>query len=125
MALESRTRAEHGRFPHAAGLRERVVWPWNDEREEVVAAGNAFSWRLVGITSVMPWLVKALFILAKTRRGRRLLFAAGLTVIELARGDRARKLYARAWTSVSDPAIRQGLTQNARRAAQAIRPPRA
>ena len=68
MALEFPTRAERGRLPHAAGLRERVVWPefmyhdpvlerlfdrviredaefqfyaWDDEREEVVAAGNA------------------------------------------------------------------------------------
>jgi hypothetical protein len=70
----------------------------------------------------MPWIVKGLFLLAKTRRGRELLFAAGLGVIELARGDRARKLYAKARTSVNDPAIRQTLTRNARRAAQAIRP---
>ena len=80
-----------------------------------------FSWRLAGITIVMPWIVKGLFILAKTRRGRELLFAAGLAVIELAQSDRARKLYAKARTSVTDPALRQTLARNARRAAQAIR----
>ena len=50
----------------------------------------------------MPWIVKALFILVKTRRGRELLFAVGLAAIELAQGDRARRLYAKARTSVSD-----------------------
>jgi hypothetical protein len=43
---------------------------------------------------LMPWILKALFILARSRRGRRLLFAAGVAAIELAQGDRARKLYA-------------------------------
>jgi hypothetical protein len=69
----------------------------------------------------MPWIVKGLFILVKTRRGRRLLFAVGLAAIELAQGERARKLYAKARTSVTDPALRQTLTRNARRAVQAIR----
>jgi hypothetical protein len=69
----------------------------------------------------MPWIVKALFILVKTRRGRRLLFATGLAMVELARGERARKLYATARTTVTDPALRETLRQNARRAAQAIR----
>lgn len=69
----------------------------------------------------MPWIVKGLFILAKTRRGRELLFAAGLTAVELARGERARKLYAKARTGVTDPAVRQTLTRTARRAGQAIR----
>jgi GNAT superfamily N-acetyltransferase len=68
MALQFPTRAERGRLPHAAGLREREVWPefmyhdpvlerlfgrvieedaefqfyaWDDEREEVVGVGNA------------------------------------------------------------------------------------
>jgi hypothetical protein len=44
----------------------------------------------------MLWIVKALFVLAKTRRGRKLLFAAWLAASELAQGDRARKLYATA-----------------------------
>jgi hypothetical protein len=70
----------------------------------------------------MPWIVKALFILVKTRRGRELLFATGLAAFELARSDRARKLYAKARTSVNDPAVRQTLARTARRAADAIRP---
>jgi len=70
----------------------------------------------------MPWIVKALLILAKTRRGRELLFAAGLAAAELAQGDRARKLYAKARASISDPAVKQTVTRSARRVARAIRP---
>jgi hypothetical protein len=70
----------------------------------------------------MPWILKGLFILAKTRRGRRLLFGAGLATIELARGERARKLYAKARTSVDDQAVVKTVTRSARRVAQAIRP---
>jgi hypothetical protein len=70
----------------------------------------------------MPWLVKALFVLAKTRRGRKLLFAVGVAAIELAQSDRARKLYAKARTRVDDQAVRQTVTRSARRVAQAIRP---
>ena len=44
----------------------------------------------------MLWIVKALFVLAKTRRGRKLLFAGALAASELAQGERARKLYAKA-----------------------------
>ena len=73
-------------------------------------------------TMVMPWIVKGLFILAKTRRGRKLLFAVGLAAIELAQGDRARKLYAKARASVNDQAVKQTVTRSARRVAQAIRP---
>ena len=69
----------------------------------------------------MPWILKALFILAKTRRGRKLLFAAGLAAIELAQSDRARKLYAKARASVNDQAVKQKVTRGARRVAQAIR----
>ena len=69
----------------------------------------------------MPWLIKGLFVLVKTRKGRELLFAAGLTAVELAQGEQARRLYAKARTSVSDPALRQKLTRRARRAAQTIR----
>jgi hypothetical protein len=79
-----------------------------------------FPWRLAGITIVMPWIVKGLFILAKTKRGRQLLFAAGLAAIELARGDRARKLYAKA-RSVNDQAVKQTVRRSARKVAQAIR----
>ncbi len=71
---------------------------------------------------MMPWIVKALFILVKTRRGRELLFTVALAATELAQSDRARNLYAKARTRVSDQAVRQRVTRSARRVAQAIRP---
>jgi hypothetical protein len=70
------------------------------------------------MTTVMLWIVKGLFILAKTRRGRELVFAAGLAAFELAQSERARKLYAKVQTSVND----QTVTRSARRVAQLIRP---
>jgi len=70
----------------------------------------------------MPWIVRALFILVKTRRGRELLFTVALAATELAQSDRARNLYAKARTRVSDQAVRQRVTRSARRVAQAIRP---
>jgi hypothetical protein len=70
----------------------------------------------------MPWIIKALFILAKTRRGRRLLFTTAVVAIELARGDRARKLYAKARATVDDQAVKQTVTRSARRVARTIRP---
>jgi hypothetical protein len=81
-----------------------------------------FAWRLAGITIVMPWIIKALLILVKTRKGRELLFAVGLAATELAQGDRARKLYEKARASVNDQAVRQTVTRSARRVVQAIRP---
>jgi hypothetical protein len=50
---------------------------------------------------MMPWIVKALFLLAKTRSGRKLFLTAGLGVIELAQSEQARKLYANARTKVT------------------------
>jgi hypothetical protein len=70
----------------------------------------------------MPWILKGLFLLVKTRKGRELLFAAGLGVIELAQGDSARKLYAKARTTVNDPTVRQTVTRGLRRASRAVRP---
>jgi len=75
-----------------------------------------------GYQTVMPWILKGLFILAKTRRGRKLLFGAGLAAVELAQGDRARKLYVKARTTVDDQAVVKTVTRSARRVAQAIRP---
>jgi hypothetical protein len=68
------------------------------------------------------WILKGLFVLAKTRRGRKLLFAGALAASELAQGDRARKLYAKAQNTVNDPAVKQTVTRSVRRVAQAIRP---
>ena len=70
----------------------------------------------------MAWIVKGLFILAKTRKGRELLFAAGLGIIDLAQGESARKLYAKARLTVRDREVTQTLTRNLRRASHAARP---
>ena len=66
----------------------------------------------------MPWIVKGLFILVKTRKGRELLFAAGLGIIDLAQGESARKLYAKARLTVRDGTVTQTLTRNLRRASR-------
>ena len=52
----------------------------------------------------MPLLIKGLLILAKTRRGRKLLLFAGLAAAEMVQSERARKLYAKARTKVKRPA---------------------
>jgi len=59
----------------------------------------------------MPWIVKALFVLARTRRGRKLLLAAGLGVVELAKSEQARKLYAGARAKVNDSTVRHAFTR--------------
>lgn len=41
---------------------------------------------------MMPWIVKGLFVLVKTRTGRKLLLTAGLGLVELAKTAQARKL---------------------------------
>ena len=64
----------------------------------------------------MPWLVKALLLALKTKRGRRLLFVGGTGAVDLARSKRARELYARAWELAVDPRPRQraaGLVRDA------------
>jgi hypothetical protein len=64
----------------------------------------------------MPWLVKALLLALKTKRGRKLLFAGGIGAVDLARSKRARELYARALEVAADPRPRQkaaGLVRNA------------
>jgi hypothetical protein len=49
----------------------------------------------------MPWLVKALLLALKTKRGRKLLLAGGVGAVDLARSKRARELYARAWAAAA------------------------
>jgi hypothetical protein len=70
------------------------------------------------MTILVPWILKALFVLVKTRRGRKLVVATGLAAIELAQSERAQKLYAKARASIDE----QALKRRARRLAQAIRP---
>ena len=55
---------------------------------------------------VMPWILKAHFVLAKTRRGRKLVLAAGLGLVDLAQSEQARNLYAKARAKVSDAVVR-------------------
>jgi hypothetical protein len=55
----------------------------------------------------MPWLVKALLLALKTKRGRQLLLAGGLGALDIARSERARALYARARKAATDPRRRQ------------------
>jgi len=64
-----------------------------------------------GYPLVMPWIVRGLVVLARTRKGRKLLLAAGLGLLDLAQSDQARKLYTAARTKVIDPALRQTLTR--------------
>ncbi len=66
----------------------------------------------------MLWLAKALFIVARSRRGRKLLVAASVAAADLAQSERARKLYAKALSRVDQ----QTVARTARRVAQAIRP---
>jgi len=66
----------------------------------------------------MLWFAKALFIVARSRRGRKLLITAGVAAAELARSERARTLYAKALSRVDQ----QTMARTARRVAQAIRP---
>jgi|KBSMisStaDraftv2_1062788.scaffolds.fasta_scaffold1087687_1 predicted deacylase len=66
----------------------------------------------------MLWLAKALFIVARSRRGRKLLITAGVAAAELAQSERARTLYAKALSRVDQ----QTMARTARRVAQAIRP---
>lgn len=74
--------------------------PWADIR-------TWFRCLLVGIALVMLWIIKGLFSLSKTRRGRKVLLVAGKGVVVLARSDEARKLYARARTAIREPAFRR------------------
>ena len=66
----------------------------------------------------MLWLAKALFIVARSRRGRKLLVTVSVAAADLAQSERARKLYAKALSRVDQ----QTMARTARRVAQAIRP---
>jgi hypothetical protein len=67
---------------------------------------------VAGTVVVMPLLAKGLFVLVKSRTGRKILFTTTLAMIELAQSEQARKLYGKARTTFND---------GARRAAHAIR----
>jgi hypothetical protein len=69
----------------------------------------------------MLWLAKALFIVARSRRGRKLLVTASVAAADLAQSERARKLYAKALSRVDEHPVAQSVTRRARRVAQGIR----
>jgi hypothetical protein len=69
----------------------------------------------------MPWLAKALLLALKTKRGRQLLLAGGLGAFEIARGEHARTLYARAWGIATDPRPRRKAAGAVRNTAQRVR----
>ena len=69
----------------------------------------------------MPWLAKALWLVLKTRRGRKLLFAASFGALDIARSERARQLYARAREVATDGAPRQTVVGFAQRATRNAR----
>lgn len=69
----------------------------------------------------MPWVVKGLLLALKSKRGRELLFAGALGAFELARSDRARKLYEKAWSAATDPRPRAFAASAAHKAAQRVK----
>ena len=54
----------------------------------------------------VPWLIKALLLAAKSRRGRRLLVAGVVGAFELSRSAKARKVYAKTWRAAQAGAAR-------------------
>jgi hypothetical protein len=69
----------------------------------------------------VPWLVKALLLALKTKRGRELLFAGAAGALELARSERARTLYARAREAAADPRPRTKAALLARKTVDGVR----
>ncbi len=53
-----------------------------------------------GYAPLVSWILKVLLLAARSKRGRELLFAGALAVVELARSERARTLYGRAGTAM-------------------------
>ena len=70
----------------------------------------------------MPWLAKALLLALKTKRGRELLLTGAVGAIELARSDRARRLYAEAWDAAAVPRRSRKAADLIRGAAGRVRP---
>jgi hypothetical protein len=50
----------------------------------------------------VPWILKALLLVAKSKRSRELLFTGTLAAVELAKSDRARIVYTKAQTRLAD-----------------------
>ena len=69
----------------------------------------------------MPWVVKALLLILKTKRGRELLLAGGTGAAEIIRSERALRVYTRAWEAATDPRPRQKAARLVRSAAAGIK----
>jgi hypothetical protein len=69
----------------------------------------------------MPWLVKALLLALKTKRGRQLLLAGGLGALDIARSERTRALYVRVREAAADPRRRQKAAGLARQGASRLK----
>jgi len=67
----------------------------------------------------VPWLIKALLIAAKSRRGRRLLLAGVVGAFELSTSAEARKAYAKTWSAARAGSARVGSLGTAAREAAA------
>jgi hypothetical protein len=48
----------------------------------------------------MPWILRALLLVARSKRGRKLLVACALGALELAQSEQARKLYGKVRNTV-------------------------
>ena len=69
----------------------------------------------------MPWVVKGFLLALKSKRGRELLFAGALGAFELARSDRARKLYEKTWSAAVDPRPRAFAAAAVHKAVQRVK----
>jgi hypothetical protein len=69
----------------------------------------------------MLWLLKGLLVALKSRQGRRLLFLGVTGAMKLARSERARAAYARAWGVATDQRPRRTATAMARRVGAKIK----
>jgi hypothetical protein len=69
----------------------------------------------------MPWILKGLLLAMKSKRGRELLFAGALGAYELARSERAKKVYAKARKAARDPRPREIAKSAVRKTAQRVK----
>jgi hypothetical protein len=77
----------------------------------VSGRSNTVQFEASGYRALMLWILKGLLVLAKTRRGRKLLIATGVGVVDLAQSDHARQLYAKARMRAGHVAAKQASTR--------------
>jgi len=69
---------------------------------------------------MVPWLLKGIVLVARSRRGQELLFAGALAAVELARSEQARKVYGKARSGLTDPRPRAFAADLVRKAKQQV-----